>query len=173
LVDAAEPNPGHLALVEMENRISDFALVTQNVDGLHRTAGNRNVVELHGNIMSTKCFDCGRDVEEWEAGEDVPPHCPHCGGLLRPNVVWFGENLPAEVIERAVEAAQAAEVFCSVGTLALVQPAASLPLYALQAGATVVEVNPAETPLSAQVHFALRGLAGEVLPALARAVWEQ
>jgi NAD-dependent deacetylase len=171
LIRAAEPNPGHVALLEMEARIPAFTLVTQNVDGLHRVAGSKNVLELHGNIMLTKCFDCGRGVEIEAENPDELPYCPDCGGLLRPDVVWFGENLSAKAIEGAMQAARQAKVFFSIGTSALVQPAASLPLYALQAGATVVEVNPAETPLSAQAQFVLRGPAGEVLPALVNVVW--
>ncbi|MBN2499982.1 MAG: NAD-dependent deacylase [Anaerolineales bacterium] len=172
LISAAKPNPGHLALVEMEAHIPEFTLVTQNVDGLHRRAGSKNVLELHGNIMLTKCFDCGRGVEIEAGNPGELPRCRDCGGLLRPDVVWFGENLPAAAIEGAMQAARQAEVFFSIGTSALVQPAASLPLYAIQGGATVVEVNPAETPLSAQVQFVLRGPAGEVLPALVKVVWE-
>jgi NAD-dependent deacetylase len=171
LISAAKPNPGHVALVELEARVAAFTLVSQNVDGLHRVAGSKNVLELHGNIMLTKCFDCGRGVEIKEGNPGELPHCLDCGGLLRPDVVWFGENLPAAAIEGAMQAAQQAEVFFSIGTSALVQPAASLPLYALQAGATVVEVNPAETPLSAQAQFVLRGPAGEILPTLVECVW--
>ena len=171
LVSEVQPNPGHYALAEIEKRFTSFSLVTQNVDGLHQRAGSRNVLELHGNILRTKCFDEGTRVAEVDDTGAVPPRCPRCGGLLRPDVVWFGELLPADVLNRAMQAAQVCDTFFSVGTSALVQPAASLPLLALEGGAVVVEVNPQATPLTAQATYALRGPSGEVLPELVRAVW--
>ncbi len=164
LVSTAEPNPGHLALVEIENRTPEFTLITQNVDGLHQTAGSRAVVELHGNIGRTRCSDEGVIIEEY--GDGRPPRCPRCGAFLRPDVVWFGEMLPVEVLEEASEAARACDAFLSIGTSSLVYPAAGLPYEALENGATVVEINPTQTPLTPHVHFALRGPAGEVLPEL-------
>ena len=170
-VRQAEPNPGHRALVEMERRIAEFTLITQNVDGLHRRAGSHNVLELHGNLFRAKCFSEDRPVESWSDGDDVPPRCPRCGGLLRPDVVWFGEMLPTGILRTAEQAAVTAEVFFSIGTSALVYPAAELPLAALRTGATVVEVNPQPTPLSPHVTFSLNGPAGEILPALVEQVW--
>ena len=170
-VRQAEPNPGHRALVEMERRIAEFTLITQNVDGLHRRAGSHNVLELHGNLFRAKCFSEDRPVESWSDGDDVPPRCPRCGGLLRPDVVWFGEMLPAGVLRAAERAALAAEVFFSIGTSALVYPAADLPFSALAAGVAVVEINPQPTPLSPHVTFSLNGAAGAVLPALVARVW--
>jgi NAD-dependent deacetylase len=171
LVRRAEPNPAHLALVELERRVPAFTLITQNVDGLHQRAGSRNVIELHGNIQRVKCFDEGRLVEiplGTAAGdnEQVPPRCPHCGAYLRPDVVWFGEGLPQENLEAAWEATQACQIFLSVGTSSLVQPAASLPYTAMRAGATVVEINPTETPLTPLAAYSLRGPAGMILPDL-------
>src|SRR6058998_2382350 len=90
-VAAARPNAGHLALAELEQRVPEFALITQNVDGLHQRAGSRNPIELHGNITRTKCFEEDKIVNEWQESRDVPPRCPSCGGRLRPDVVWFGE----------------------------------------------------------------------------------
>jgi NAD-dependent deacetylase len=170
-VRQAEPNPGHLALVELERRIAEFTLITQNVDGLHRWAGSQQVLELHGNLFRVKCFDEDRPVENWPDSEDIPPRCPRCGALLRPDVVWFGEMLPASVLRAAEQAAANAEVFFSIGTSALVYPAAELPFVALRAGATVVEINPQPTPLSPQVTFSLNGPSGAVLPELAARVW--
>lgn len=170
LVQKAPPNPGHLALARMESRVSEFTLITQNVDGLHRRAGSEDVLELHGNITRSKCSVEGVFVEPEETDE-APPPCPNCGAPLRPDVVWFGEALPQNALARASEASRTCDVFLSVGTSSLVYPAASLPFEALEAGATVVEVNPDETPLTAQAHFALRGHAGEVLPELMRCVW--
>ena len=171
IVRQAMPNPGHQALVIMEQRIATFTLITQNVDGLHRRAGSHQVLELHGNLFRSKCFDEDRPVEDDSEGDEVPPRCSRCGGLLRPDVVWFGEMLPAAMLHAATQAATHAEVFFSIGTSALVYPAADLPLQALAAGATVVEINPQPTPLSAQASFALHGAAGVVLPALVAQVW--
>lgn len=164
LVGEAEPNPGHYALAELEQKIPNFTLATQNVDGLHRRADSENVLELHGNILRTICSVEGVEVEP--PGDEVLAPCPNCGAPLRPDVVWFGEMLPAGVMEAAAEAARDCDVFLSVGTSSLVYPAASLPYEALSAGATVVEVNPDETPLTRQVTHSLRGRAGEVLPEL-------
>ena len=171
-VRLAEPNPGHLALVEMERRIADFTLITQNVDGLHRRAGSHQILELHGNLFRAKCFseDCPVENPPPESGE-ILPRCPQCGGLLRPDVVWFGEMLPANILRAAEKAATQAEVFFSIGTSALVYPAADLPLTALTAGAMVVEINPQPTPLSPHVTFSLNGAAGVVLPALIAQTW--
>jgi NAD-dependent deacetylase len=171
LVSRAEPNPGHLALAELERRVPQFTLITQNVDGLHERAGSQNIVELHGNIMRTKCFNNGRFVQSWPETDAIPPHCPHCGGLLRPDVVWFGENLPPDALETAVSSAQSCDIFFSIGTSSLVQPAASLPLEAVHAGALTVEINPQTTPLTAHVSIALTGTAGSILPGLVAAAF--
>jgi NAD-dependent deacetylase len=167
------PNPGHHALVELERRVPEFLLATQNVDGLHQRAGSRRLVELHGNITRTKCFDEDVVVDEWVETGEVPPRCPRCGGWLRPDVVWFNEALPVAAFEAALAASQRCDVFFSIGTSALVHPAASLPMEALEAGATVVEVNPQETPLTRRVAHFLQGPSGLVLPALMRAVWPE
>ncbi len=175
LVAGASPNPGHLALAAMEQRISEFTLITQNVDGLHQRAGNGNrapLIELHGNIQRAKCLERGHLVESWQDGE-IPPRCPTCGSLLRPDVVWFGESLPPGALQASWGAANACEVFFSIGTSAVVEPAASLPYTALQAGASIVEINPHSTPLTPQVHYVLQGPAGEILPQLLRATWPE
>lgn len=166
LVSKAEPNPGHVALAELENKVPKFTLITQNVDGLHERAGSKNIIELHGNIMRTKCFDNGRLIQAWPETDEVPPRCPHCGGMLRPDVVWFGESLPYDALETAVSSAQSCDIFFSIGTSSLVQPAASLPIEAIQAGAITVEINPQATPLTSHVDYALTGGAGGILPAL-------
>jgi NAD-dependent deacetylase len=172
LVAHADPNPGHFALAEMEQFIPSFTLITQNIDSLHQRAGSVNVVELHGNIARTKCFNEGVVIETWEDAE-APPHCPRCGGYLRPDVVWFNESLPAEAINTAFNKADSAEVFFSIGTSALVQPAASLPVIAMRGGAVTVEINPAPTPLTGHMAFVLEGKAGEVLPELVKTVWRK
>ncbi len=173
LVRRAKPNPGHQALVELEALVPRFVLITQNVDGLHQAAGSRNVIELHGNIMRTRCADCGTRVTQWEpTPEGQAPSCPHCGGILRPDVVFFGEPLPHEALKQALEASAQCDVMLVIGTSAVVEPAASLPRYALQSGATVVEVNPQETPLSPLVDYRLVGPAGRLLPLLVRRLRE-
>jgi NAD-dependent deacetylase len=168
LVAEAEPNPGHLALAELGRRIPGFTLVTQNVDGLHGRAGSRNVVELHGNILRSKCSLEDEVVQPEEHDDSVPPRCARCGASLRPDVVWFGELLPFEALEEASEAARECDLLLSIGTSSLVYPAAALPYEALENGATLVEVNPSETPLTPHADYSLRGSASEVLPNLLR-----
>jgi NAD-dependent deacetylase len=175
LVSQATPNPGHYALAQIEKLVK-FTLITQNVDGLHQRAGsgtNGTLLELHGNIHRTKCFEENTVVENWDESDEAPPHCPHCGGLLRPDVVWFGEGLPAEQLEAAWQAAFDCDVFFSIGTSGLVEPAASLPYRALLTGAVVIEINPEETPLTASANFVLKGSAAQILPLLAQMVWPQ
>ncbi|NOY98092.1 MAG: NAD-dependent deacylase [Chloroflexi bacterium] len=169
-VAEVEPNPGHYALVEMAQHVPHFTLVTQNVDGLHVQAGSRDVIELHGNIQRVKCFDGCGVVETWEETDDVP-RCSSCGAYLRPDVVWFGESLPFGALESAVEAARACDVFFSIGTSGVVQPAASLAYEAKNRGAVVVEINLEPTPLSGKAEFALHGKSGDVLPALIKRAW--
>ncbi|MBV8171943.1 MAG: NAD-dependent deacylase [Candidatus Eremiobacteraeota bacterium] len=159
---SAQPNPGHLALAELERRIATFTLITQNVDGLHLRAGSRDVIELHGDVRTSRCIRCGERVETPLAGE-VPPRCA-CGGLLRPNVVWFGEALPAGAYERAYEAVAQSHVFIVAGTSAIVFPAAGLVEVARAAGAFVVEVNPDETPATSRCDVSVRAPSGEFLP---------
>ena len=166
------PNAGHFALAEMERHAPEFTLVTQNIDGLHRRAGSERVVELHGNIFRVRCFE--EDIVVSAPAEETtpgPPVCSRCGAFLRPDVVWFGEMLSMEAIAEAVNAAQRSDVFLSVGTSCLVEPAASLPFEAVRRGAVVVEINPETTPLSRYATHVLRGRAGDVLPRLVDAAW--
>lgn len=170
LVEGAKPNAGHAALVDLERSLPGFSLVTQNVDGLHQEAGSERILELHGNVRRSRCPVEGVSVEPDEM-DNVPPPCPNCGAPLRPDVVWFGEGLPAAALQAASEAARSCDFFLSVGTSGLVYPAASLPHEALENGATVVEVNPERTPLTGHADFSLRGRAGEVLPRLVGAAF--
>jgi NAD-dependent deacetylase len=167
----AQPNAGHHAIVEIEKRVPQFTLVTQNVDGLHHRAGSRNLLELHGNLREVRCFDCGRHAP-WPA-ETAGPDCRHCNGLLRPNVVFFEEQLPEDTLEQARDAAETCDVLISVGTSNLVWPAAELPAFALDSGASVIIVNPDMTgqPSSGPQCVHLVGAAGEVLPKLIAAAW--
>jgi|SRR5208283_1828878 len=166
LATAAVPNAGHVALVALEQRVPEFALVTQNVDGLHQRAGSRNVVELHGNIGRVKCSREGTPVTQWETTVGSVPRCAQCGALLRPDVVWFDERLPEEALAAAEDAVRRCRVLLVVGTSAEVYPAAALPDLARRSGALVVEINPSATALSATADRVLRGAAGTVLPAL-------
>ena len=165
IVTEVQPNPGHRALVELEKLVPDFAVITQNVDGLHQRAGSRKVLELHGNILRSRCMRCGKPYTELTFDNGEVPRCD-CGGLIRPDVVWFGEMLPQDVLEEAYHYARTASVFLSVGTSALVHPAASLPLEARAYGAYVVEINPETTPITHEVDEHISGKAGEILPKL-------
>lgn len=167
LIHAAQPNSGHLALAELQGRDPQrFTLVTQNIDGLHERAGSREVVKLHGDIWLLRCTSCGREVRNGQAPLDLLPPLCRCGGLLRPAIVWFGEMLPEDPWERALRAAQNAEVFVAIGTSALVYPAAGLVQVAHQAGALIAIVNPDPTPADELAEWILRGPAGEILPRL-------
>jgi NAD-dependent deacetylase len=166
-----KPNSGHAALVELERHVAHFTLITQNVDGLHQKAGSTGVIELHGNITRVRCSrGCGV-YSEWETHSGIVPRCPNCGELLRPDVVWFGEMLPQAELENALAAARASQLFFSIGTSSVVQPAASLALVAKQHGAKVVEINMEETALTPLADTFLRGKSGEILPELVTYVW--
>jgi NAD-dependent deacetylase len=171
---AAAPNAAHLALARLESLVPRLTLITQNVDGLHRRAGSRDVAELHGDITRVRCSRDGSPAERWEEPPEggEPPRCERCGAFLRPDVVWFGESLPEQALHRARVAAYDCDIFLSVGTSNLVEPAASLPWLAAAQGATVVVVN---TTMEGQrsgagIHH-LTGPAGEVLPRLLEVAW--
>lgn len=167
-----EPSPAHDALAEIERRAADFTLVTQNVDSLHLRAGSRNVLELHGNLREAKCTQCDarRPLDDVLAafandGMDALRHA--CGGMWRPDIVWFGESLPPGALDAAFDAARRAELMLVVGTSGLVRPAASLATKRVTR-AYVVEINPEETVLTPQVDRSIRARASDVLPELAR-----
>jgi len=165
LIDECSPNRAHETLALMEKTLPDFTLITQNVDGLHQATGSENVLELHGNIWRVRCTACGYLTEDHRVPlPELPPHCPECGRLLRPDVVWFGEPLPQDILDEAWAAAAGCRTMLVIGTSAVVQPAASLPMAALRNGAELVEVNPAETPLSRHADEVLRAPAAEALP---------
>ena len=172
LIAHAAPNAAHRALVRMAERVPRVTIITQNVDGLHTDAGSPEVIELHGNIRRNKCFDPieGQPHGACQPGPN-PPDCAVCGGKLRPDVVWFGESLPVEVLTQAEAAARDCDLFFSIGTSALVYPAAGLPGAALKRSTMVVEINRESTALSAATPFSYRGAAGELLPKLLDLVW--
>jgi len=170
LVYRSGPNPGHRAIAELEAIGVVKAVITQNVDGLHQRAGSRNVVELHGSLWRARCVECGAVYRLDKPVEETPPRCPKCGGLLRPDVVWFGEPLPRDAWERAVELASRSDVVLVVGTSGVVYPAAYIPRIAKDHGAVLVEVNVEESAITPIADFFLRGRSGEVLPRLVEEV---
>ena len=174
VVEDAEPNEGHRALVRLEQHVDLVTTITQNVDDLHNRAGSSQVVELHGNITRNYCTDCEQEIDAARIDAAIedgrPATCPECEGLVRPDVVWFGETLPPDAMDRASEATTNCVVFLSVGTSTVMYPAARLPMLAKEAGAYVVEVNPDRTPISGNVDEYLAGPAGEVLPAILSAL---
>jgi NAD-dependent deacetylase len=166
VIAGVEPNAGHCALAELERRKENFSLITQNVDGLHDRAGSRNLLKIHGDIWTLRCTVCARERSETATPlPELPPHCA-CGGMDRPGVVWFGEGLPERIWIDAQRAAQRAQMLLVIGTSAVVYPAAGLAALAKRSGAVVVEINIAETPVSAEADYSLRGPAAEILPQL-------
>ncbi len=169
LIKNVKPNQAHKTLAEMESWYPHFALSTQNIDGLHKKAGSQAVYELHGNILRNRCNSCGAITDDVDfANTQQLPRCD-CNGLIRPDVVWFGEMLPVDILDASFEKAQQADVYLSVGTSAVVYPAAQLPVTAKQSGAFVIEINLEPTALSPYVDASYRGKAGDVLPQL----WSQ
>jgi len=165
LVAVAKPNPAHFALAKLAGLLPRVTLITQNVDGLHQQAGSRDVIEFHGNLFSDRCFVEGIPVDDANHSEAVP-HCSGCGAHLRPGVVWFGEAIPERALTAASLAVADCDLFLSIGTSSTVWPAAGFAESAAAAGATVVEVNPDATEITASVDYCLEGKAGSVLPDL-------
>ncbi len=158
------PNPAHDALAEMERVLPDFLLVTQNIDGLHAEAGAKRVVYLHGDIWTLRCTRCAYKERNRQAPlESLPPRCPRCDALLRPDVVWFGESLDPRAIARAWEAFEQADIALVVGTSAVVYPAAQLPWLTHERGGQVIEFNTQPTPLS-DIATTILGPCEETLP---------
>lgn len=173
-VREVQPNPGHMALAQMERLARQFTLITQNVDRLHQRAGSRHVLELHGSILGVRCPRGHHALDDYHDVEGDPvPRCPVCQAFLRPDVVWFGEALPEHTWREAEAAAAQGDVFLSIGTSTLVYPAAQLPYTALERGATVVEINPKPTPLTPAATHAFQGPSGVILPQLLQAVWPE
>jgi NAD-dependent deacetylase len=164
VLDKAVPNEGHLGLSQLERMGLLQTIVTQNIDGLHQQAGSKDVIEFHGSFSSQHCMNCGAGVDSRTLSmEQLPPKCT-CGGILRPDVVMFGEMIPPGALQRAQMMASACEVMMVVGTSATVEPAAYLPVIAKRSGATVIEINPESTPLTGQItDIALIGEAGRVM----------
>jgi NAD-dependent deacetylase len=166
LIATKRPNPAHAAVVELERRCSEFWLITQNVDGLHRAAGSEKLSEIHGNIWKVRCTACGVVEDNHDVPIPILPSCRHCQGLLRPHIVWFGESLFASDLSRCAAALQSCDVLLVIGTSGVVYPAAGFASVAKEAGAFVAEINPDATPHSETVDVSLRGRAKEVVPLL-------
>lgn len=166
LIAKASPNPGHLALAQLEDVFPSFQLITQNIDGLHARAGSKNIIELHGNIFRSKCSDQNHQVDYRVADDHVPPRCPLCQSLCRPDVIWFGEPLPQAALSESVEHAKNCDLFFSIGTSSVVQPAASLVDIAQRGGAIIIEINISSTVLTTLVDYSIRGESGIILPQL-------
>lgn len=165
IISPKEPNPGHKTLARWEKIFPVVSLITQNIDGLHQKAGSKNILELHGNIWKVRCTEEGTISENIETPlKDIPPLCSKCGALLRPHIVWFGESLDPAVLHNAFLLSSGCEVMFVIGTSAVVQPAASLPLSAAEAGAKVIEINIDPTPITSYADFSFRGKAGDILP---------
>lgn len=166
-IAACEPNAAHHVLAKWSRRFHHFNLITQNVDGLHERAGTANTIRLHGSIWEVFCWDgCPTSPARWRdetvPQTKIPPACPHCGGLIRPGVVWFGESLDPQVVELAT-AASDCDIFFTIGTSAVVYPAAGFVDLARRSGAFTVEINPEATPVSSAVDLVLRGSAEALL----------
>jgi NAD-dependent deacetylase len=167
LIATKSPNPAHVALAELERRVTDrMWLITQNVDGLHRAAGSQRLSEIHGNIWMVRCTGCGVVIEDRRVPIPILPTCDACGTILRPHIVWFGESLDPADLRRCTETLQSCDLLLVIGTSGVVYPAAGFASVAKQAGATVVEINLDETPQSPLVDLALRGRAKDLVPQL-------
>ena len=160
----ANPNPGHKAISELE-KYANVVVLTQNIDGLHQRAGSSNVLELHGSIIRIKCTVCDYHDDITSRFENLPPMCK-CGNILRPDVVWFGEGLPQDVWRQAMIEAGSCDVMVVAGTSLVVSPANTLPVYAKQNNATLIEVNPEQTVMSNEMDLSIRGSSAEILPQL-------
>lgn len=173
MIANVEPNPGHFAIAKMQDLFDNFTLITQNIDNLHKKAGSRDICELHGNILEFKCFEEGSLIDKLPDTTDIPPRCPHCNAMIRPNVVWFGEALPEKQLSLAYEKSEKCDCMLVVGTSGLVQPAASLPFIAKRSSdAKIIEVNPTPSAITSVADVYLQGKSGEILPDLVRAVIE-
>ena len=175
MVEKAAPNPGHLAIAQLERLISQVTVITQNIDGLHQAAGSTDVIELHGSIRRYRCLGgrhTGFTRADFAEQSSVPPTCPRCGDLLRPEVVWFGEMLPRAALERAFDLAENCDAMLVAGTSGEVQPAASLPFYTARRGGLVVDVNPERDTIASIADIYLSGRGGSVLPQLVQAIEE-
>jgi NAD-dependent deacetylase len=163
-LDTASPNDAHKGLATLETMGKLSTVITQNIDGLHQAAGNTDVIEFHGSFARQRCMDCSQfyDTREVDISE-IPPRCS-CGGILRPDAVFFGEMIPQDAMWRSRQAASDCDLMLVVGTSAVVQPAALMPVYAKESGAKIIEINPEKTPLTREISdYLIMGKAGEIM----------
>ncbi|MBY0249530.1 MAG: NAD-dependent deacylase [Nitrospiraceae bacterium] len=166
LIATKKPNPAHEAIAELERRCAQFWLITQNVDGLHRTAGSQRLSEIHGNIWMVRCTACEQVTENRDVPIHILPICRDCRNLLRPHIVWFGESLAEEDLQRSYTALQASDLCLVIGTSGVVYPAAGFASIAKEAGAFVAEINMGQTPQTDLVDLSLQGRAKDIVPLL-------
>jgi len=157
-IKQAKPNEGHYFVATLENYFKSFAVITQNVDGLHQKAGSKNVIELHGSIHRVKCISCKNKLSMDDINFDIIPPLCECGGLLRPDVVWFGEALPEKELTYAFDFARNADVVIVIGTSCVVYPAAEIPYIVKRIGGKIIELNPEYTQLTPYVDFHISNL---------------
>ncbi len=168
IIGEAQPNPGHLAIKELEDMFPHFLLITQNVDGLHARTGIRNIIEIHGNLWRVRCVRDGRESMLTDVPlEEIPPRCD-CGALLRPDVVWFGESIPGAALRQSFHALETCDALLVVGTSGVVYPVASFPEEVKGNGGLVIEVNMEETPITRVADISLFGRSGDILPEIVK-----
>ncbi|MBW2093166.1 MAG: hypothetical protein JRI34_13725 [Deltaproteobacteria bacterium] len=170
-LEKAAPNPGHIALAELEKEGLLKALITQNIDNLHYAAGSANVLEIHGNATLVRCLNCNTRYKREEVSfEELPPKCPQCAGILKSDTVFFGEPIPMDVLQRCQEESSRCDCMVVAGTSATVYPAAAFPQQIIRQGHPVIEVNLYESELTRHCRISLRGPSGEILPKLAELI---
>lgn len=167
------PNQGHRVIAAWQDKAPNVKVITQNIDGFHQHAGSRDVIELHGNIAANKCFAYGHPYLIPIEDDQQPPRCPECDSLIRPDVVWFDEEMPLEAYALAEQTSFDSDVFVCIGTSLEVYPAATLPINASRCGAYLIQINPQPTSLDSDANCNLQGKSGEILPLLWQAVWQE
>ena len=167
----ASPNPGHQAIADLE-KFKEVTVLTQNIDGLHQRAGSSHVLELHGSIIRIKCTVCDFEDNITSKFETLPPKCNKCGNILRPDVVWFGEPLPQKVWKKAIIEANTCDIMIIAGTSLVVSPANTLPIYAKQNNAILIEINPEQTAMSPEMQLSLRTTSAQALPPIIKILEE-
>jgi len=170
VAEAAEPSPAHYALVDIEQHYPTFTLITQTIDGLHWRAGSRDLIELNGCLRRSRCFEAGHVISAWEDVGETPPRCPHCGSILRPGVVLFGEGLPEWELRKARAAVEQCEVFLCVGAVGAIEPVASFPFVAKRVGALVLAIDAGESIYTLMADYVIAQPLSEVLPDLVQLV---
>lgn len=170
LAEASEPSPAHHALVDLEQYYPAFTLITQTIDGLHWRAGSRDIVEVNGCLRRGRCYEAGHIISSWEEEGEMPPSCPHCGSILRPDVVMFGEGLPENELRRARKAMEQCDLFLSIGTVGAIEPVASFPFVARRVGALVLSLSNDDSIYSLMADHVITGTPGEYLPELVEAI---